>query len=244
YPPMPPYQSGYQTGRQVPLDVRTAVPQAQVRPLGGPGGTRSGPAGASGGPGVGGPGRPHRQVAGTGRHRRRGSGLIGSAVVVVLVAALATVGIGYATRDRGPGPGPSASGSSLPTGTAFDQFFTDDTVHGYVSPTLGDVRSCERGFAAGSPSAAPSVPGATTCTYRNGVTVAFAKAGNQSQIEVFRDTIAQFLPAAAQLTPRKGDWHGGHVDEYTGTSLNALYWDDRETTIYAFGSVNVGQLTM
>jgi hypothetical protein len=60
-------------------------------------------------------------------------------------------------------------------------------------------------------------------------------------VDVFRDTIANFLPTA-QLTPKKGDWPGGHIDEYTGTDVNALYWDDRQTTIYAFGAVGADRM--
>jgi hypothetical protein len=252
------YHSGVQPavtppGGLPPLNVHAAVPQAQVRPLTGPGGgPAGGPGGGGPGPGPGGPGGmgppggpggPLRPQPGLPR-RRRSSRLVGAGVAVLLVAALATVGILYATRDRTPsGTGPTASGSNSPATSQLDQFFSDDTVREYVAPTFGEIQSCVRGFSAGSDSPA-SVPGATTCTYKNGITVAFAKAGDQSQMDVFRDAIAQFLPSAGQLTPKKGDWAGGHIDEYTGTTANALYWDDRQTTVYAFGLVQPSRMSI
>src|SRR5262249_22113921 len=160
------------------------------------------------------------------------------------VATLDRGGIGSATRGHRPaGPTPAPSGSGTANTVAFAPFFTDDTVRDYVSPTFGEIQSCERGFAAGSATPAAPVPGATTCTYQNGLQVAFAKAGNQSQLDLFRDTIARYLPAA-QLTPKKGGWSGGHLDEYTGGVVNALYWDDRNTTVYAFGAVSADRMSI
>jgi len=256
---------GYPSGGQpaVPaglpaLNLYSAVPPGQVRPLtgpggpggpvgpGGPGGGPGGPGGGPGGPGGrGGPTAPHRPPGFAGRDRpKRGNGrLVGVAAAVVLVVVLTTVGIVYATRGGSPGPAPTASGSTSAAGSQFDQFFADDTVRDYVAPRFDEVQSCARGFAAGSATPSTALPSATTCTYKNGVQVAFAKAGDQSQIDLLRDTIAQYLPAV-QLTPKKGDWSGGHIDEYTGASLNALYWDDRETTIYAFGAVDASRMNI
>jgi hypothetical protein len=211
-----------------PTPVRRA-PGGSGRPVGGP--ARPGPPGPPGGP------QPVPD-----RSRRTGR-LAAAVIAVVLVGVLATAGIWYVTRAGTPGPAPGGSGAAIASGSPLDQFFTDDAVRGYVLPTFAEIDSCQRGFAAGSPSAATRVPTATTCTYRNGVQVAFAKAGNENQMEILRSTIAQYLPAA-QLTPRKGDWAGGHIDEYTGSDVNVLYWDDRPTTIYAFGAVGADRMTI
>jgi hypothetical protein len=238
--------AGYPPGRQptapggLPaLNVPAAVPPAQVRRL--PGGSGGGPdrmGPPSGSQPV--PKRPRR--AG---HPRWTGRLAAAGAALVLVAALATAGIVYATRAGRPGSTPTAggSGSATASGSPLDQFFTDDAVRGYVLPTFSEIDSCQRGFAAGSTSAATTVPTATTCTYRNGVQVAFAKAGNENQMEILRSTIARYLPAV-QLTPKKGDWAGGHIDEYTGSDVNVLYWDDRQTTVYAFGAVGADRMTI
>jgi hypothetical protein len=212
------------------LNVRPSVPASQLRPL-----PQAGPATHPGPPTSPPAARPPT------RPRRRAPML--GAVAVVLVAALATVGIVYATKHGGSSPSAGPSASSTPgTDQSLDAFFHDDVLRDYVRPTYGEITSCQRGFAAGSATAVP-VPYSATCVFKNGIQVAFAKADSQQQITSYRDSIAQYLPAA-NMTLKKDDWAHGGIDQYTNSAVNALYWDDSRTLIYAFASVSAGTLSI
>jgi actin-like ATPase involved in cell morphogenesis len=286
YPAMPPFQPGYPTGPQQPvraagppsmgypsggqpvvanpnvalpqLNVRSAVPASQLRPLDGPHvtGPNTGPTPAyrgapAGGPDLLGGGRPPQP-----RGSRRG--LAVGAVAVALVGVLTVIAILYATKgDGGGGGNPQASGSSgtnqgsaSGNGTAggtLDQYFDDDVILGYVRPAFDQIDRCQRGFTDsnnGSTTGIPPVPYTTTCFFKNGVQAAFAKAVSAESMELFRTSIAKDLPVAG-LNQKKNTWTNGVVDEYTGTSeLVGLFWTDNRTLIYAFATVPKNKLSI
>ena len=266
YPAMPPFQPGYPSGPQpvhtagppaagypsggqqvanpnapLPqLNVRSAVPASQLRPLDAPHGLNSHP----GGPGLLTPGRVAAPPTKPGSRR----GLAIGAVAVVLAGVLATVAILYATKGGGGGnPGANSSSSGNTPASALDQYFDDDVVLGYVRPTFPSIDRCQRGFTTsnnGSTAGLPPVPYTTTCVYGNGVQAAFAKAGSVESIEAFRGTIAAGLPEAG-LNQKKNTWAHGVVDEYTGTAdIVALFWYDDRTLIYAFATVPKNKLSI
>jgi molecular chaperone DnaK len=240
------------------LNVRSSVPMSQLRPLDSPPANAGPPTGPTRmGSGSGPPTHPGLQTAARpGTPPRRRGPLIAS-IAVVLAAILATVGILYATKhgksggntpvaSNGPGGSGDPGGSSTPAGGGpLDQYFDDDVVRDYVKPTFGDIASCQRGFAADNPATAVAVPYSTTCTYKNGVHVAFAKGESMENIGIFRNAIQNYLPTA-DLTLKKNSWEHGAVDEYSNSSNNtsALYWDDNRTLIYAFASSTDGSLSI
>jgi Hsp70 protein len=271
YPAMPPFQPGYPTGPQVAtpmggypsggqpvvanplpqLNVRSAVPTSQLRPLDAP---MQSPLVHSAPPS--GPTMPHRPappLPPSGKGGRRGL-LIGGGAVL-LVAVLTVVAILYATKGDGNGTGgnPQASNGSTTssTGTStgtLEEAFDDDVIREYVKPTFPQITKCQRGFTdsngGSSSSQLPPVPYTTTCFYANGVQAAFAKGANKEAIETFRSVIATSLPDAG-LNQKKSTWPHGEIDEYTGTSdLVALFWYDDRQFVYAFVTVPKSKLSI
>ncbi|HSV64464.1 MAG TPA: Hsp70 family protein [Mycobacteriales bacterium] len=205
----------------VPPRVYATVPRAQVRPL---------PAGP-GGP----PSRVRRRVGQrVGRRVAFGAGVL----VAALLAVLSVVVAHRRGDGAGPGTSPTASGSMPPTGLV--QYFDDTGVLRYVRPTFTEITSCRKGFGAGVTSTA--VPGSTTCTYANGVVASFAKAGSVSNINIYRDTLAELLPSVVKVIASKGRWSHGHLDTYAGTDVAGLYWDDDQNAIFGFALAPVSSL--
>jgi actin-like ATPase involved in cell morphogenesis len=264
FPAMPPFQQGYPTGPQpvrnppqggypsggqpaVPqLNVRSDVPASQLRPLEGP--PQQHPMrGTNTGPGTH-PGLATQRPAARPPARRGRRGPLIGAVSVLMAAVLATVGILYANHRKSPQAGPTTASSTSPSHSAsssdqrLDSCFDDDVLRDYVRPTYRDIESCQRGFAANSTTVV-SVPFSVTCVYKNGVQVAFVKADDQDQINNYRAEIKRDLPSA-RMTLKDGTWAHGAVDQYTGDSVVALYWDDNRTLIYAFASVSIDKLSI
>jgi len=117
-------------------------------------------------------------------------------------------------------------------------------VRNYVRPTYPDISSCQRGFAAGSLATAAAVPYSTTCVYKNGVTVAFAKGDNAEQIGLFRGTIFDYLrPAGTRKTEHLGARERRRIQQELGQHQRGVL-DDNRWTLYAFASSTDGSMSI